>query len=312
MKILFLGLGSIGLRHANILKQNYNHQLYALRSGVNLKENPLGISELHSWQDVEKLKPHIAFITNPTNLHIETAIKCAKLGCALFVEKPIGHNLKNLDKLLRIVKEKTLVTYIAYNLRFHPTILWLKKYLLKHKPLHVRVVCSSYLPSWRPNTNHLKSYSANSKMGGGVILDLSHELDYTSYLFGHAKTTSANFGKVSNVTIDAEDYADILVETKSTPINLHIDFLSHILKRYTQIDFEHHSITADIIKAQIKIFSNNTQKITYLNYQKGREYETQMKFFLKNIKNTKMMNNLQEAAELFRQTIAIKSHKITQ
>src|SRR3990167_10434426 len=122
MKIIFFGMGSIGHRHAGILLKNYNHYLYAYRSGVSDKPNSLGIKELNTWDEVEKLKPDIAFITNPTSLHIETAIKCALLDCKLFIEKPIGKDLTDLDKLIEIVKNKKLVTYIAYNRRFHPVI----------------------------------------------------------------------------------------------------------------------------------------------------------------------------------------------
>lgn len=106
MKIVFFGLGSIGKRHAKIILSNYQYDLYAFRSGVSDQKNYLGVKELYSWDEVSKLKPDIVFITNPTLLHIETAIMCAKLGCKLFIEKPIDKDFNNLDKLLKIVKDK--------------------------------------------------------------------------------------------------------------------------------------------------------------------------------------------------------------
>src|SRR3989344_5974566 len=144
MKIIFFGLGSIGQRHAQILLKNYHHELFAFRSGAVDKKNPLGIREVYSWEEVKRLKPDIAFITNPTFLHIETALKCAEIGCKLFIEKPVGSNLENLDKLIKIVKDKNLATYVAYCLRFHPVIKKLKEYIKKIKPVYVRAVCSSY------------------------------------------------------------------------------------------------------------------------------------------------------------------------
>lgn len=310
MKIIFFGLGSIGQKHAKILLKNFKYDLYAFRSGINDRPNSLGTKELFSWEEVEKLKPNIAFITNPTGLHIETAIRCAEIGCQLFIEKPIGNTLNGLDKLIRTVKKKSLVTYVAYNLRFHPIIVKLKKYLNGQKPLHVRVVCTSFLPNWHPNTNYLKSYSANAKMGGGVILDLSHEIDYLSYLLGPIKILTGNYARRSKVTSDAEDYADLLIDTEISPANIHINFLSQLKQRYAQIDFENLTVVADIIKADIKEYRNKTLVKSYqLDYQKGQEYTTQLKYFFDNIENPKMMNNLEEAANLYRKIIAFKNKK---
>ncbi len=308
MKIIFFGLGSIGQKHANILLKNYNHALYAFRSGTSNLPNSLAINELHSWEEVEKLKPDISFITNPTNLHIETAIRCAKIGSKLFIEKPIGKDLEGLDTLIQIVKEKNLVTYIAYNLRFNPVINKLKEYIDKHKILHTRVVCTSFLPMWRPNQNHLKGYSANSKMGGGVILDLSHEIDYTSYLLGPVKKIQGNYSKRGDITVDAEDYADILIDTYISPANIHINFLSHIRQRYIQLDFEKLTVIGDLINTEIKEYTKEELKNSYrLDYEKGQEYVEQLKYFFDNIENPNMMNNLIEATDTYKKIINFKT-----
>lgn len=308
MKIIFFGLGSIGQRYARILIENYQHDLYAFRSGINDAPNQLGIKELRSWEKVDKLKPDVAFITNPPSLHIETALKCAEISCKLFIEKPIGSNLENLDKLIRFVKEKNLVTYVSYNLRFHPVIKKLKEYMVKQKPLHVRVVCSSYLPNWRPNTDYLNSYSANASMGGGAILDLSHELDYVDYLFGGIKEIMGNFSKVSDITVDAEDYADMLVVGGNIPINIHIDFLSQLKQRYIQIDFNGLTVLGDLIKSEIKEYKGEIMKSSLkLKYQPGQEYNEQINYFFDNIDNPKMMNNLLEAVGMFKKIVSFKN-----
>lgn len=307
MKIVFFGLGSIGQRHAKILLSNYQCDLYAFRSGVKDEPNLLGIKEIHSCNEVKNLEPDIVFITNPTYLHIETAIKCAEMSCKLFIEKPIDKDLKGLDKLLEIVNDKKLVTYVAYNLRFHPVILRLKKYIENQRPLHVRVVCTSYLPTWRPDTDYLKSYSANSSMGGGVILDLSHELDYLAYLLGSVNKIVGSFSKRGKVTVDAEDFADMLVSTDSAPANIHINFLSQLRQRYIQVDFENLTIIGDIISAQVTEYEDGKLvKTIKLDYDKGQEYKEQMKYFFENINNPDMMNNIKEAENLYRKIIAFK------
>lgn len=310
MKIIFFGLGSVGQRHAKILLENYSHNLYAFRSGANGETNSLGIKEIYSWDQVKNLQPDIAFITNPTSLHIETALKCAEIECKLFIEKPIDKDTEELDKLLEIVKKKSLVTYVAYNLRFNPVIKKLKEYLGSYQPLYGRVVCTSFLPGWRPGTNYLKSYSANTAMGGGVILDLSHEIDYVNYLFGEIKETKGRFSKISNVTVDVEDYADMLVMSGSVRVNVHIDFLSQQRQRYIQIDFDGLTVVGDLINTQIKEYEREAEKnIIKLEYERGQEYKEQMRYFFDNIDNHQMMNNLIEASDLFKKIIAFKNTK---
>lgn len=310
MKIVFFGLGSIGQRHANILLKNYKHDLFAFRSGVDDKENNLGIKELHFWKEVEQLRPDVAFITSPTYLHIETAIKCARIDCKLFIEKPIDKDLDGLEDLLSIVKEKRLPTYVSYNLRFHPIILGLKKYIENKKVLHTRVVSTSYLPSWRPGKDYLKDYSANANMGGGVILDLSHELDYISYLLGGIHKIEGNYSRRSSVTVDAEDFVDYLLDTELSPVNIHINFLSQLHQRYIQIDFDDLTVIGDLINAKIKEYQNESLKSSQkIDYDRGQEYTTQMKYFFDNIDNPSMMNNLVEAADLFRKIIEFRNKK---
>lgn len=304
MKIVFFGLGSIGQRHAKILLKNYQFDLFAFRSGIRDEPNALGIKEIYSWDEIETLKPDVAFITNPTHLHIETAIRCAKVGCNLFIEKPIGKNLNELKQLINLVKRKNLVTYIAYNLRFHPVVKKIREYIGTNKPLHARIVCTSFYPLWRPNKNHLEIYSANSSLGGGVILDLSHEIDYVSYLLGNVKSINGNYGRRDSVTVDSEDFADILVETEMSPVNIHINFLSQFRQRIIQIDFENLTVIGDIFNVEIKEYKGEKlHKSVKLKYDKGQEYEEQISYFFKNINNPSMMNNLRNAENLFKKVI---------
>lgn len=309
MKILFIGLGSIGTRHAKILQKKYKHQLFALRSSENNKKNKLGIREIYSWKEAEKIKPDLAFITNPTSLHIETALKCAKLGCKLFIEKPIGADLEGLEMLIKMVKKNNLATYVGYNLRFHPVIRELKKYVQKNKPLHARAVCTSFLPNWRPGQNYLKSYSANSKMGGGVIFDLSHEIDYLSFLLGRIKKITGHFSRISRVTKDAEDFADLIIEAEKAPASISLSFMSQLRQRYVQLEFQEMTVIGDIANLEISEYKNEKLNKSYkLDYYQGQEYEAQLKYFFKNLNNPAMMNNLDEGSGLFKKIIAFKKN----
>src|SRR3989338_6783167 len=170
MKIIFFGMGSIGHRHAELIRKDYPYEIYAYRTqkGDSLyRKTPSAIKEIDAWKDVDLINPDVAFITNPTSLHLETAIECARRGMALFIEKPLDSQTKLLNRFLTLVKKNKLTTYVAYVLRFHPVIEALKKELKKGKFCHMRVWTGSYLPQWRKGIDHKKRYSANREMGGG-------------------------------------------------------------------------------------------------------------------------------------------------
>jgi len=208
MKVILFGLGSIGLRQASILR-SLNHDLVAFRSAP-CPPNKLGLPEIFTWEEAKAIGGDAAFIMNPTNLHVSTAIACAKIGLHIFVEKPLSNGLDGLDELERICTSEKITCYVAYGLRFHPVIKSLRSMLDAKKVNHVRVACSSYLPSWRQDQDWRKSYSRSIDRGGGVILDLSHEFDYIEHLFGKIGTAKSLVGRASDITIDSEDYADVL------------------------------------------------------------------------------------------------------
>ena len=312
MKVVFFGLGSIGKRQARLLKANFNHKLYAFRSGEE-RGNELGIPELYDWDSLDRLKPDVAFITNPTKNHIPTALACAERKINLFIEKPLSHNLENVSLLMNKVEKHNLTAYVAYCLRFHPVIMWMKEHLIKHKPIHVSAYASSYLPDWRPGINHLEHYSAKAQSGGGVILELSHEIDYLCYLLGEPTEIHRNYGKISSVTIDAEDFADLLLTFGNAPVNLHLNFFSRLNRREIIIDFNDHTIVGDLLSNEVKVIAsssksseNNSEEIIKFNLNRDNLYLSQLEYFFNNFKNPAIMNNLGESMDIFRILIKIK------
>ncbi|MFH1305119.1 MAG: Gfo/Idh/MocA family oxidoreductase [Candidatus Omnitrophota bacterium] len=309
MKMIFFGLGSIGKRHAEILAASPGHELFAYRSGEKARGNDLGIKEVYSWEDVKKTGADIAFITNPTFLHTDTAIKCAELGMNLFIEKPVAASAEKLALLIDTVDKKGLTAYVAYNLRFHPVIEYLKDHLAAKNVRHVSVYNASYLHGWRRGTDPLRSYSASKEKGGGVILDLSHEFDYIEYLFGKIETMDGVFAKAGDVTLDAEDFLDAVIKTEKTCVNLHLDFMSQHTERSLKIDCADEFIFADLITSRIETHKDG--KVAVKKYDSGTSetYKKQLEYFLKNIGNRKIMNNLAEASGLFRKIIAFRNGK---
>ena len=128
--------------------------------------------------------------------------------------------------LVQLVESNNIITYVACNLRFHPCIIYLRNILSKNILIinEVNVYCGSYLPDWRPGVNIRTIYSSNPNMGGGVHLDLFHELDYTVWLFGHPKVSKSFLRSASSLNIDSIDYANYILEYNTFNANIILNY----------------------------------------------------------------------------------------
>jgi len=185
----------------------------------------------------------------------------------------------------------------------------LKDYLSKHKPIHANVYASSYMPNWRANVkNHLNHYSSKKNMGGGVILELSHELDYLYYLFGVFKELKVNSRKISNVTRDSEDFIDALIKFNDKLFgNLHINFYSAFARREIVVDFEDHSAVVDMVANEARIIKTGKKdKVKKFKLERDDIYIDQLKYFFSNLGKERMMNDLGDSLEVFKYIMKAK------
>lgn len=307
MKVLFFGLGSIGSKHARLLKERGGCELFAFRSNSGVQKNILGIPEIYSWHEVDALQADVAFITNPTHLHIETALQCADRNMALFLEKPLGCDTSGLNDLISVVNKKQLPTYVAYVLRFHPVMNELKRLILGDSIFHARFVCTSHFPSWRPEQDHKKSYSAQKSCGGGVIFEVSHEFDAVEYLFGPIRSMEGDFGRRADVTVDAEDYVNAMIQTDRAPVNVHLNFFSHKQQRIVCIDTEGGCYEADFIGSTIRFNSGSDQWERRIPFERDDMYRNQLNYFFDHINDYRMMNNIFNAAPLFERIVKFRN-----
>ncbi|MBF0479340.1 MAG: Gfo/Idh/MocA family oxidoreductase [Candidatus Omnitrophica bacterium] len=307
MKICVFGLGSIGQRHTRLLRQLGGHELWAFRSFKGQEPTDWSGPMFQSWDEFRQNLPEAALIANPTFLHVSTAQECVNVGVPVFLEKPLGSSLDGLDVLEQTIQTKKVLSYVGYVLRFHPAIVFLKEYLKDKKILQVSVNASSYLPDWRPNQDHLQSYSAFKDKGGGVVLELSHEFDYIEYLFGKIAQIHGSLKRLSEVTVDAEDCCDAVVVTEKTRVNVHLDFMSFSPERKIRIDLPDQSLVADLMAARIDFFQRGHKESRVFPFERDDMFVEQLKYFLSHVTERKtMMNNISEAAQLFRQLIHFK------
>lgn len=312
-RILFFGLGSIGKRHLQIIQKNYNFELYAYRS-QKVKPFPQ-INNIFNIEEIFDIKPDVAFITNPTHKHVEFALLCLKYDIKnIFIEKPLSHSTKDLDKLVRKMKKINAFIYVAYNMRFNPILIRLRKILdeLNERIIYCRTCCASYLPEWRQNQNYQESYSSKKNQGGGVILDLSHEFDYNEWLFGKIKSIEGSYGKISNLEIDSEDFCDVTLRFENGLTGfIHLDYFSRFNERTIKIVSETKEIITDLTNKKIIIKDDNGIDEENFIFEKNDVYKQQISTFFKAIETKSFnVNNLIETKNLLQLLLKFKTENL--
>jgi predicted dehydrogenase len=301
MNILIVGLGSIARKHIDAIQfLNYNATFYALRSTNNVVDEK-GITNVFSIDNLD-ITFDFAIISNPTHLHFEYIQILAEKNIPLFIEKPALHSLDNTADLISLIKAKNLMTYVACNLRFHPCILFIKEYIktVSTRVNEVNVYCGSYLPDWRPGKDFRKIYSANENMGGGVHLDLYHELDYTTWIFGQPIKSSSIKRSVSSLEINSVDYANYCLEYNNFTANIVLNYFRKKVKRTIEILLDNKIINVDLVN---NIVSDENDQILFQisNFEMRNTYINQMEYFVNCIKqNKKPMNSLKESIEVLK------------
>lgn len=248
MKILIIGFGSIGQKHFKILS--------SLSHEVAVVSNRKIYSTLYYKELKDSLiifKPDYIVIANRTSEHFKTLKALVELNFKgkILIEKPI------FECKYEIPENNFSTIGIGYNLRFHPLILKLKNLLCtKDKIISASLYVGSYLPNWRTTSDYRESYSAKKIQGGGVLRDLSHELDIALWLFGDWINLTSLGGKLSNLEIDSEDAFSILMETKKCKlVNITMNYFDRMPKREIIVNTESSSFVLDLINNNFTVNS---------------------------------------------------------
>lgn len=302
MKILIIGLGSIARKHITALRQILPQcVIYALRSTKN-PDQVDGVNDLFSFDDALLIKPDFIIISNPTHFHEETIRKCLSMRCPLFIEKPILESTIHAQAIIDEINTHQIYTYVACNLRFHPAINFLKNYISNNSPRinEVNIYCGSYLPDWRVGKDFRKFYSTMANMGGGAHLDLIHEIDYCTWLFGMPDKTNSLLRKSSSLHIDAVDFASYHLFYNSFTANIILNYYRKDSKREIEILTEDDTIKADLLNCNV--ISLNEKKILFSqDYLISETYMSQMKYFIDHITNKlQPMNDVCEAIDVLK------------
>lgn len=230
MKILIAGLGSIGRRHLRNLLALGEMDIILLRSHQSTIPDE-DLTRFITETDLNEAlshEPDAVIVANPTALHLDVAIPAARQGCHIFLEKPLSDSMAKVSQFEEAVKSGGSKVQIGFQFRFHPGLLHVRRLIRKEaigRILSVRAQWGEYLPNWHPWEDYRNSYSAQDKMGGGVILTLCHPLDYLRWLVGEVESLWSYSGKLGDLELDVEDTAEIGMRFENSVIgSLHLSY----------------------------------------------------------------------------------------
>lgn len=191
----------------------------------------------------------VAFICTPTAQHFADICTMSCHARNMFIEKPIFDTEHDLSVLnLR----EGGVYYVACPLRYNSVLQYIKEYVSGERVFSVRVICSTYLPNWRPRVDYRKVYSAHRDMGGGVSIDLIHEWDYICWLFGMPTRTYCACGKYSELEVDSDDLALYIGEYQDKLVSVHLDYFGRSERREIELYTKDETIVGDVRGGQVR------------------------------------------------------------
>lgn len=314
MKVLFIGLGSIGKRHLRLLKELGSVEIIAYRSGTGERNQD---KEIKNFADLNKAindKPDFAIIANPTSMHVDVALELAKAGIPFLIEKPVSDRIANLPILEKTVKERNLPAMVGYQLRFHPGYQKLREIIQSGKignPLILHGYAGQYLPEWRPDTDYRQSYSAKEELGGGVILDLSHEIDLAVSLMGTPISVACLAGRCSQLDIETEDFANLQLRHEDDRYSfIHLNYLERSYTWWTRVTGIEGSVLWDYSKGWVQIeTAKGTREQWKVPDPSERDilYLEQLKYFLDVLSNkARPLVDLSEGITITKIAVAAK------
>ena len=313
-KLLIIGFGSIGQRHAKNLEKKC--KVFFYDPNLLHSNNSPNVIQISKLSETFNLNIDGIIISTPSNQHIKIAKKYLSFKCPILIEKPISNNTKNVKSFLDQAKKQNSTIFVSSNMRYHPGPEKIKNNLHKVGKIYFsNIVFGNYLPYMRPKKDYKKIYASKKKEGGGVLLDSIHELDYVRWIFGDFKIIKVYGQKLSNLKIDVEDFVNYtVIHSKKNITNVQLDFLRVKKKRGIEVVGEKgvltwHSEGKDPEKIIVDFFSKNEKKIKIIKkidkYNPNIPYKLMIDEFLKKIDNKEINNPRLQSGDFALETLKL-------
>ncbi|WP_455272855.1 Gfo/Idh/MocA family protein [Rhizobium herbae] len=316
---LVIGSGSIARRHIKNLKTIFPNAEVACisASGRALTPEECDADTVFTSLDeaLANCKPDFAIVASPSPWHLAQVRQLAEAGVPSLIEKPLADDfslaLAEMDALRPHVDQLE----VAYNLRYLPSAREMKRLLdagVLGRIHSVLIDVGQYLPDWRPQSDYRLNVSARSDLGGGVLLELSHELDYLTWLFGRFKQVYCVTGQSGCLEIDVEDRVDaVLSRDDGLVITLHMDFLQRVVTRTCKVIGENGTLIWNIATNSVSLLApENQSKVLFSDdaYDRNAMYLSEIERFSLVAKGElKPLVSLEDALYVLRLVAAMKA-----
>ncbi|MDK2597585.1 Gfo/Idh/MocA family protein [Pseudoalteromonas obscura] len=267
---IVIGLGSIAKRHRKNIKQLYpDSTVFAMSASGRVPNETIEYCDkvISSFNELNLESVQLAIVASPAPWHAAHAIPLIESRIPTIIEKPVAASSVDVAQILKSQKKFDTQVAVGYCLRFLPSIDTIKSYLKSDKLGEVQsafVEIGQYLPDWRSDKNYKDSVSASSKLGGGALLELSHEIDYAIMLFGGLSVEHATLKSSKELGLKVEDCADILTTTSDhTSVHIHLDFLQRKPNRVCKIIGSNGTLFWDLIRNEVTYSDGNTTEVLF-------------------------------------------------
>lgn len=288
MKILLIGLGSIGTRHLqNILALGYT-KVDVVSSKTAL---PAEFTQCQLYKTIDEAfnnnNYHAAIICTPSAMHAQQLIQLLQHHIPMiYVEKPVSNSMSDINTIRQLAVTYPNRIIVGYDLHFDPGMQKVKELLTANAIgtiVSVNVFAGQHLSQWRPYEDHRKGMSARQETGGGVLLDLIHEFDYLYRLFGDVTTVSCNIINTGSLEIETEESADVSLKfSNGVSATVHLDYLQQQLIRYAIITGTNGTITLNLAERFVHLINKAGKDDTfnYNSFERNERFVTAMQSFL--------------------------------
>lgn len=227
-----MGCGSIGMRHVGHLLRLGDVTVEAADTSLEICETAksrFGIKAFVNPEEALERDPDCVLVCTPANSHVPVALAALEAGAHVFIEKPISTNMDGLAALVQKANEYGRTVQVGYNLRYHPAMQAMKRMVESGRLGQVLIAHAEfglYLNKWWPGRDYRNSYMAHADLGGGLLMDASHEIDSLLWFLGEVEEVAAIGGKLSLLEIDGADAIKVVMKMKSGAVaSLHLDCL---------------------------------------------------------------------------------------
>lgn len=307
MRVAVLGLGSIGSRHARNLV-SLGHQVFGF--------DPRPPAADERWERAAAAEDAVrgadaVVVASPTSLHAEHALLALEHGSPTLVEKPLAMNGTGAARVAAAARERGLVCGVAMNLRFHPAVRALRGLLSDGtigEVSYAQASAGSDLRGWRPGTDYRTSYSARAELGGGVVRDAIHELDYLTWLLGPVESVTAETARVSDLEIDVEDLALALLRFRSGALgSVDLTYVDPVYRRGCLLVGTRASARWDWVSQTIEVAAaDSTRHTIHVPAEVADTYLEEMRDFLAAVQNGRApLTPVQEGEQVVRLADAV-------